>query len=304
VRRLDLCGAALAACVGLVLTACGGAGKSLRPDLGFVSTRDGDYAIYVMNTDGSRQTRLTEHSERDTSSPKGLFFQVEPAWSPDGRMIAFASKRYGSFDLFVMNADGSHTRRLTSSPQDEAYPSWSPDGRQLVFSRGDQGDLWVMNSDGSSLRRLTHDAASQLEPAWSPDGRWIAYVLKPQGASVQELWLVNPSGTQAHRLTSLISSDTPSWSPDARRIAFSSNNGESRFEIYSVRVDGKELRRLTRSPEDAFEPTWSPEGKAIAFARGGSIVALDSRGDETELTDPKNNDSSPAWNPRPSPDGG
>ena len=94
----------LAVSLALALAACGRSGDS-RPDLLLVSARDGDYAIYVLNADGSAQTRLTENAAGRLSN--GVFFQVEPDWSPDGQRIVFASRRHGSFDIYVMNADGT-----------------------------------------------------------------------------------------------------------------------------------------------------------------------------------------------------
>ena len=99
-----------------------------RPDLAFVTTRDGDYAIFEMNADGGGQQRLTDE-RGDDSSPRKLFFQIEPAWSPDAEKIAFASRRAGTFDIFVMNADGTGSQRVTTTDEDESHPTWSPDGR-------------------------------------------------------------------------------------------------------------------------------------------------------------------------------
>jgi Tol biopolymer transport system component len=101
-----------------------------------------------------------------------------------------------------------------------------------------------------------------------------------------------------------VESDTPAWAPDGNRIAFSSRPGQAQWEIYEIGLTGKHLKRLTTSMDDAFEPAWSPDGTSIAFSRGGSIVTIDRDGVEDKLTDPANNDSSPAWNPRPSEDTG
>jgi Tol biopolymer transport system component len=297
VRRRWLFGAGLVAGVGLFLTACGA--PKPRPDLAFVSTRDGDYAVFAMNEDGNRQVRLTS-AKGDASSPEALFFQIDPAWSPNGRLLAFASKRTGTFDIYVMNSDGSGSRQLTSTSADDANPTWSPDGRSIAFDRGASGRLYVMKADGTGVRRITHDMADETDPAWSPRGDWIAYVRKTPGTDAREIWLVRPDGSGRRRLTSLgATSESPAWSPDGRRVAFSSTGGGLKYQIYSVDIDGKGIRKLTRSSADAFEPAWSPDGKTIAFARGGSIVTIDSHGNEKELTDPANNDSSPAWNPKP-----
>ena len=296
-----LVASALVAGAGLLVAACGGEGGP-RPDLLLVSTRDGDYAIYALNADGGRQARFTEGGRSDPSSPQELFFQIDPAWSPNGRLIAFSSKRTGSFDIFVMNADGTGTHRLTSTRDDEANPTWSPDGKRLAFDRG--RDIYAVNADGTGLLRITDDQAADTEPAWSPDGRWIAHLkgaVETVGKDLREVWLTRPDGTGSHALTTLgVGSYSPAWSPDSSRIAFASDKGRGGFfDIYTVGVDGKGLRRLTRTGPDAFEPAWSPDGATIAFSRGGAIVMIDLEGNEEEVTDRDNNDSSPAWKPRP-----
>ena len=197
----------------LLLAACGGSDDS-DPDLLFVSTRDGDYAIYSMSASGGGQQRLTDN-EVDPSTPQGLLFQIEPAWSPDGGTIAFVSKRSGNSDLYAMDADGSGTRPLTKTKEDDAQPDWSPDGEQIVFSRGSPTRLFVMNADGSGARRLTDEDVDETEPAWSPDGSTIAYARRTPGSSIRELWLVRPDGSQRRQLTKLDGvAQAPAWSPD------------------------------------------------------------------------------------------
>jgi len=267
------------------------------PDLVFVSSRGGDYALYGLWPDGT-EARLTPRERRDGSSPQRLFFQVEPAWSPDGRLIAFSSMRYGSFDIFVMRADGSGTRRLTRTQEHDSRPSWSPDGSRIVFDRGQWGDLYVMNADGSGAHRITHDPAQETDPAWSPDGRWIAYVRRERGTRIHEIWLIRPDGSQPHPLTRLgAGSYSPAWSPDGSRIVFASNTRDRTWGIYVVSADGKTMRRLVRPAGDgSFEPAWSADGTRLAFARGGAIVVQDSAGREVARS-LGGNDSSPAWRP-------
>jgi TolB protein len=291
-------GRLLALVTALLLGACGGSGDDPEPDLVFVSTRDGDYAVFGMTADGGAERRLTE-TDVDASSPRGLFFQTDPAWSPDGRTIAFASRRGGTFDLYAMNADGTGTRRLTATRDDDGDPTWSPDGRRIAFARGTPARLFVVDGDGSNARRVTDGESEEADPAWSPDGRWLAYSRREPGSSIRELWLVRPDGSQRRRLTSLAGvAEAPAWSPDGRRLAFSAMVDDARFGVYTVRVDGEDVRHLT-SDEDSFEPAWSPDGGTIAFSRQGAIVAIDARtGAERTLTEGENNDSSPAWRPR------
>jgi len=290
--------ALLALGTALLLAACGGGSDKADSDLVFVSTRDGDYAIYGMSASGGGEHRLTD-AQGDPSKPSGLFFQIEPAWSPDGSTIAFASKRSGNFDLYAMSADGSGTRRLTSTKEDDTQPAWSPDGDRIAFARGAPSRIFVMNADGSNAHRVTDEQAEEGEPAWSPDGHSIAYVRREPGSSIREVWLVGPDGSQRRRLTKLNGvAQAPAWSPNGRQIAFSANTTSNRFDIYTIGLEGKDARLMTSS-DDSFEPAWSPDGKTIAFSAGGAIVLLDvANGEETTLTDSDNNDSSPAWAPQ------
>jgi Tol biopolymer transport system component len=284
----------------LVLSACGGGGDP-RPDLLFVSTRDGDYAIYGMNADGGRQERLTRAAV-DTSSPSGLFFQTDPAWSPDGATIAFASRRAGTFDIYVMRADGTGTQQLTETRVDDTHPTWAPDGRRLAFKRAE--DIYVMNADGTAAHAISHGVGSDGDPAWSPDGKWIAFTRRESGTQDREIWVMRPDGSDPRRMTSLHgTSINPAWSPDAFQIAFASNIVGSLYDLYLVDVTDRRVRRVTRRGPDAFGPAWSPDGSTIAFSQDGSISTTDLKGQTEALTDTKNNDSSPTWNPVPPPPG-
>jgi TolB protein len=282
----------------LLASGCGGGDEG--DEIAFVSSREGVYALYLMGAGGGGQHRLTEEELPGGETPSGLFFEVEPAWSPDGTRIAFASRRGGNFDIYVTGADGTGTRRVTSAGVDEASPTWSPDGSRIAYQRGNPSDIYVMNADGTGQRRLGRLEGHELDPAWSPDGRWIAYQLRRPGTPLAEIRLIRPDGTGGRRLTTLDrQSSAPAWSPDSTRIAFSTNAGSdgANFDIYTVRADGKGLRRITNAPEDEFEPSFSPDGSELAFDRGGAIMVLRPGEDVRELTDAEDNDGSPVWRP-------
>jgi Tol biopolymer transport system component len=285
------------------LAGCGG-GDGTGSDLAFVSTRDGDYAIFAMRADGGGQHRLTGR-DVDVSTPQRLFFQIEPAWSPDGSKIAFASRRAGSFDIYVMNADGTGTKRLTSGTSADNHPTYSPGGDRIAFER--DADIYVMNADGTGQHRVTGIEAEESYPAWSPSGAWIAYVRRVSGETVKELWLMHPDGSDRHALTKL-GGDVlqPAWSPDSRRIVFSSKTAGGRYyELRTIGVDGKGLRAVVPTAADDFAPSWSPNGDEIAFQEEGAIYAVELGGGEDvqKLTSGDTNDSSPTWNPKPPAEG-
>ena len=164
----------------LFLVACGGedgSGKTEGPTapqqnsisnkIVFVSERDANDEIYVMNADGSGQTRLTNNSSGDRA----------PAWSPNGSKIAFSSNRgRGGSGIYVMKSDGSGQNTVTDIPASDE-PAWSPDGAKIIFTSNRYGstDIYVMNANGSGQTNLTNNPAIDNAPAWSPDGAKIAF---------------------------------------------------------------------------------------------------------------------------------
>jgi Tol biopolymer transport system component len=118
-----------------------------------------------MDADGCHATQLTT----DPASPKQI-----PEWSPDGRRIAYSSRASGAGDIYVMNADGSHQRRLTTDPGPETGPAWSPDGTKIAFLRSAAPDtgssIVVMDVDGTH-QRAVYSQGVQYVPAWQPRPR-------------------------------------------------------------------------------------------------------------------------------------
>lgn len=281
----------------LALAGCGGKPAPPRVDLLFVSSRDGDYAIYGVGAGGGREFRLTK-GHGDPSTPEGLFFAGEPSWSRDGRLIAFVSRRDGHSHIYLMRADGTHVRRVTDGNSDDDGPAWSPDGRRIAFSR--ERALYTVGSAGGAPRRLSRGIGGDAgNPTWSPDGKLIAYDYRRPGFSIREIWVVGADGSRPHPVTRLGAVSTlPSWSPDGRRIAFQSNVQGRHVEIYSIARDGRGLRRETRSSIDTIDPAWSPSGKEIAFSRDGAIWTVDRSGHERKVSSGEN-DSSPVWRPVP-----
>jgi TolB protein len=290
---------ALLLALALPAAGCGGESPAgAESEIAFVTSRDGDYAIYGMRADGSGEGRLSaEGDDHVRRTPAQAFFQVEPAWSPDGSKLVFASRREGRSHIYVMEADGSGTRRLTSGKHEDTAPSWSRDGRWITFAR--DNTLYLLSPTGGKLRRLTRTpGGEEREPSWSPDGEWIAFVRRRPGFTTHEIWRVRPDGSGLQQVTHLdASSYGPDWSADGKRIAFSSNVNDGRYQIYEIGSSGQGLRRLTFQPGEYFDPSWSPDGKTLLFERDGIVYTLVPGATETALTDGPN-DGSPAWRPR------
>jgi TolB protein len=235
--------------------------------IAFASTRDGDLDIYVMNADGSAVKQLTNAPGSDSS----------PSWSPDGKRIVFDSERHSAgaganatSEIYVMNADGSGQKRLTANDAEDWAPRFSPDGTRVAFGSsnvqpGWDFDVFVMNADGTGLIDLTPGAGRDFAPDWSPDGARLVFSSDDGGD--YDLYVVGADGTGlAKVLDGPYDDSAPRWSPDGELIAFHVYVpflGQP--EIYTVRPDGSQPKRLTSHLSWDCCAAWSPDGKRLLY---------------------------------------
>jgi Tol biopolymer transport system component len=204
-------------------------------------------------------------------------FNSEPAWSPDGSMIAYAGEVIGAegsgTQIHLVSADGSEAPvAITDDPVQAGSPAWSPDGTRIAFTSTRHGqnedgswnrEIYVMDADGGREVRLTDDPASDAGPVWSPDGTRILF--HSDRAGNDDLYAMAADGSDVVRLTDdPADDDFGDWSPDGTMIAFVSERDGDR-EIYLMKADGSEQSRLTDNAEDFPEhrgvddfPSWGP----------------------------------------------
>lgn len=215
--------------------------------------------IYTLSPDGSNIRRLT-HTQVKVNP-----FNTEPAWSPDGKRIAF-SRNLTS--IVVMNADGTHQSRLTTNRNGaDVYPAWSPDGTRIAFARGDDTTnttaIYIMNSNGSGLTMLPGSTGG-TQPAWSPDGKSIIYVVVESETSSRLAIESAAGGPPTYLPTGPTGGFFPTWSPGGKYIAYSTGAG-----IWAIRADASSPP--AQVARDGTEPTWSPDGRQMAFTSKGRI---------------------------------
>ena len=225
---------------------------------------DGRQQIFVVKLDGAGERHLTQEGKQNYS----------PAWSQDGKRLAWVSDRSGNPQIWVMDADGSSPVQLTTEGENIA-PTWSADGKRLAFvsNRTGHSEIWVTEADGRNQKQLTTTGAGIIDtgPAWSPDGRRVAFTSTRSGNPA--IWVMNSDGGHMTQLTTRYGdrypdSEDPTWSPDGTKVAFwSGQAGKGYGNIWIIDEDGTNPRRLTDLPLplNCNEPGWSPDGEQIAF---------------------------------------
>lgn len=268
--------------------------------IAFVSFRDGQQEIYVMNADGSDLKNITGNEATD----------FDPDWSPDGAKIVFVSNRDGPAAIYSMNADGSDVRRLTEK-LGGISPKWSPDGARIVYSRG--GTLMVMDADGANPTAIYENSrgtpgvpcsAGGILGDWSPDGEWLVFNTASLQQDTTEICAITADGSDLRVVTKdppALHAE-PNWSPDSTRLAYRSiRDGVHEIYVYDL-VTGGEVK-LTEDDDLNAEPAWSPDGGWLVFVSDrdslqSDIYVMSSDGsDVRRLTTDPAKDSFPTWAP-------
>ena len=224
-----------------------------------------EYAIRDVNV--WRWDRQADGSGKMYQLPGSTVWEAFPAFSPDGRRIAFVSNRTGRAQVWTANADGSDARQLTFHTFAATSPQWSPDGERLVFASEVDGnwDIYTVRTDGAESARVTWDPSQEENPSWSRDGRWIYF--RSDRTGISQLWKTRPDGSNPVRVTTGAASQGFE-APDGRLLYFvRSDNAPG---LWSVPAGGGSETFIL---PDVQQDLWAIADAGIAFVVQSSTVS-------------------------------
>lgn len=232
-----------------------------QPIFAFASDRTGAGDIFVVDRAGEIRN-LTNDPSADW----------DPAWSPDGKRLAFTSHRTGNSDIWLLdlarlNSQDEALQNLTNNPGWDYSPAWSPSGQSVAFVSERDGDpeIFIQNLEGDTAIQLTFNEGMDRLPAWSPDGKHIAFAAVRNGA--EEIYRIRPDGTDEQILTPYpLQGTSPAWSPDSRRLAFIGWDEDDRPGIYILGPKEDNLKLIYQSHEGWLGSlNWSADGQWLTF---------------------------------------
>ena len=223
------------------------------------SVRTGDTEVFVADPDTGDMINLSRSPGSEDRYP---------CWSPDAKQVCFMSDREHATNLWIMNADGSHVRRLLTSPDVCYMPSWvkTPRGERIVFGmHGEKPGMASIKPDGTGLEQF----GEGHDPTLSPDGKLITYTGHDGGGVT--VFVMNHDGTNKRQVVkgiSKVGATFPNWSPDSQQIVYSFPVGDA-LELFVINADGTGEHQLTKFGGNSVctPSAWSPDGKWISFRR-------------------------------------
>lgn len=262
--------------------------SSLEGHIVFASTRRGNPEIYIMNANGTGQTRITSLGAPDLNGEI----------SPDGQHVAVgAYYTYNLLQIYVVNIDGSNLTELASVENGQGWPFWSSDGQEIFYTSntGDNnsGQIFSINLDGREQNYIA-DLGVNLplkELSLSPDGQKLILEQTIDDERHTDFYTVGIDGSNLARLTNRETfTYHPAWSPNGNQIAFASG------VIWIMNADGTNTIQLPTGTS-AWSPSWSPNGQWIAFNRDENIYVIRSDGADLRQITFTSSDHAPSWGP-------
>jgi TolB protein len=253
--------------------------------------RGAEYRLQIADSDGYDPKTLRRSTEP----------LLSPAWSLDGRRIAYVSFEDKRPKIYIENLADNRRELLSETPGINGAPAWSPDGKRLALALSKDGnpEIYTMELATRQLRRLTNDSAIDTEPAWSPDGRTLVFTSDRAGRP--QLYRMSADGRETQRLT--FEGDynaRPSYAPDGRSLVLVSAV-QGRFRIATLKLDTGALQVLTDTSLDE-SPSFAPNGRMILYATEvqgrGVLASVSADGRVRQLYRLEEGDvREPAWSP-------
>ena len=236
--------------------------------MAYVTKAGGRYSLRITDADG-------EGGQVALGSPEPI---ISPAWSPDGKELAYVSFETRKAVVWVQDLSTGRRRAIADFRGSNSAPAWSPDGQTLALTLSREGgsQLFLMNRNGSGLRRLTQSSAIDTEPAFAPDGQTL-YFVSDRGGSPQ-IYRMPVAGGAAERVTfSGAYNISPAISPDGRSMAYVTRNGGSVFRVCVMDLASGNVQQISDTSSDE-SPSFAPNGRLLVYATraGGKDVLMTS----------------------------
>lgn len=259
--------------------------------IAFLSSLSGKKEIYISDFDGHNSKQFTRHEN----------ITLFPAWSSDGKWMAYTSYAKGQPDLYIRNLTKNRVATLDKQGI-QITPAWVPGKFELAATLSFSGDqeIYLLTGGGKIIKRLTNSRGIDVEPTWSPAGKQMAFVSKRSGTP--QIYIKDMTSGRIRRLTFQGRYNTqPDWSPKGDKIVYSAMD-TGRIDIYTIEVDGGNRVKLTENQGDNEAPSWSPDGSLIVFnsTREGrsKIYIMTAFGtDQRRLISMPGEQTNPKWSP-------
>jgi len=239
---------------------------SRSPDNSFVvfqSSRNGNIELYMTDSEGKTQTRLTTTSTNNINAMVG----------PDNEHVVYQSGRNGNWDIYMLDIKTGVDKQLTSDTSADVYPYWSPDPNWIVFESNRTGtwNIYLLNVTTDTEYSVTTGTTDVVFPSWSPNGKQLAF-FEPDANGNLNLFVSDLHGNNIKQITNQGYAGNASWSPDGNRIAYQVSTGNDNTNVFTYNLSTNKQYQLTTYNGPDSAPTWDCSGSNISFTStsGGS----------------------------------